>query len=43
MGTRAEALEAEEARRTGIVKVHDPMEALEEQEPSIGPAHAEVL
>ncbi|KAI5453607.1 hypothetical protein NCC49_005431 [Naganishia albida] len=43
MGTRAEALEAEEARRTGIVKVHDPMEALEEQEPSVGPAHAEVL
>lgn len=43
MGTRAEAREAEEAKRKSGVKVYDPMEALEEEEPSIGPAHAEVL
>lgn len=43
MGTRAEAREAEEAKRKSGVKVYDPMEGLEEEEPSIGPAHAEVL
>lgn len=43
MGTRAEAREAEEARRGAGDKVYDPMEALEAEQPTIGPAHAEVL
>jgi hypothetical protein len=43
MGTRADAREAERARQGTTAKAYDPMEAIEEQGPSIGPAHAEVL
>lgn len=43
VGTRAEAREVEEAKQKGYIKVQDPMEELEDQQPSIGPAHAEVL
>ncbi|KAJ9091045.1 hypothetical protein QFC19_009282 [Naganishia cerealis] len=43
MGTRAEAREAEAARRTEDVGGRDPMQDLDDEQPTIGPAHAEVL
>ncbi|KAJ9120118.1 hypothetical protein QFC22_003016 [Naganishia vaughanmartiniae] len=43
IGTRAEAREADMAKQTSEVKRLDPMEDLDEGQPEIGPAHAEVL